>query len=128
MGGFLSGSALELMYLTSLVGVGGPDMSKNYQKILAGVIIYIVLPEARKQSSQFKTFIDYLKYLPMLSVIYRTLKKKMGEVSFVIIYNGQKIQFSEGAFKTEKACIPNSLPNIEEDKNKIASDLVSYNP
>jgi len=94
---------LEAVQLSSIVGIGGSDMQKNLQKIIAGTIIYLLLPSINKLPKVKKLWtvrycLEFLKWFPLLSTIFKNLKirakryfEETLQISCVVFYKDSKV-------------------------------------
>lgn len=95
---FCTKTLLETVSLLSIVGIGGPSLKSNIRKILAGIVVYILLPELKKQKKgNFAKLINLLKYFPIITVVFKAFKKSATQyitenlgIACVIVYRENK--------------------------------------
>jgi len=132
MSDFCRQTLLETLGLITIVGTGSSNNRSNIQKILAGVVVYIVLPELRKKvetnGSYLKIVIDFLRYVPLITALCRMMKKNATkfiteslEISAIVFYRKGNVLKEIGNVPLNFNNRISHMPENEDAKNSIAN-------
>ena len=132
MSDFCRQTLLETLGLITIVGTGSSNNRSNIQKILAGVVVYIVLPELRKKvetnGSYLKIVIDFLRYVPLITALCRMMKKNATkfiteslEISAIVFYRKGNVLKEIGNVPLNFNNRISHKPENEDAKNSITN-------